>query len=153
MQDISVAGDIQAGLGTRFTKATDFFDNQAVVDGENKAVYNRQGVSADFVTSQRADGFKIAQTSGSPFTDNLLRENSRIASRSGMFMYTSWQRSEIKLLTPGMPVRVYLDTGNGVEILEGTLLQAGENCTLERPGLIQKLQKSAAGLMLYLEKQ
>lgn len=153
MQDISVAGDIQAGLGTRFTKATDFFDNQAVVDGTNKAVFNRAGISASFTTTTRADGYQIAQTSGSPFTDNLLRENSKISARAGTFMYTTWQRSESRLLTPGMPTRVYLDTGNGVQILEGVLLQVGEKFNLERPGMTQKLQKSAAGLMLYLEKQ
>lgn len=151
MQDLSVAGDITLGLGTRYTKASDFFDNQAVLDG-NKATYNREAVSADITTTARPDGNTFAFTSATAITDNIAREQSRIASRKGMVMKAVWQRSDARYLTPGMPVRVYRDIGTEVVQLEGVLLQVNEEWSLERPGMMQQLQKSAAGLVFYLEK-
>lgn len=152
MQDISVAGDITLGLGTRFIKSTDFFDNQAVLTDDNRATYNREAVAADISTTTRADGNSFAFTSQTPITDNIAREQSRIAARKGMLMRAVWQRSEAMMLTPGMPVRVYRDIGTSVVQMEGVLLQVEEKWSLERPGMIQQLQTTAAGLTFYLEK-
>ena len=69
-----------------------------------------------------------------------------------MVMKAVWQRSDARYLTPGMPVRVYRDIGTEVVQLEGVLLQVNEEWSLERPGMMQQLQKSAAGLVFYLEK-
>lgn len=152
-QDLSVAGDISGGLGTRFTKATKFFEEQTIDTGDNRAVYNREAFDAAVRTKAREDGLEFAPVSGNAFTDNLARELSRISMRSGMLMFVTWQKSMVDLLVPGMPVRVYYDDGRKVNQLEGTLLQAQEQSTPERPGLMQKLQKSVAGLFLFLEKK
>lgn len=151
-QDLSVAGDISGGLGVRFQKSSAFFSDQVVDGADNTAVYNREATTAEIRTSQRADGLAIAPVAADPFTDNLALEQSRISMRNGLLMFTTWQRSDARLLTPGMPVRVYYDNGGTVLTLEGTLLQVVEEWTTEKPGMMQKLQKSAAGLMLFLGK-
>lgn len=152
IQDISVGADVSLGLGVRYTKATDFFDNQGIINN-NRVTYNREAVSADITAGPaRADGNNFAFTSVSKITDNIAREQSRISGRSGMLLSAVWQRSEAQILTPGMPVRVYRDIGTAVVELEGVLLQVIEKWNPERPGLMQQTQTSACGLLFYLEK-
>ena len=151
-QDISVAGDINNGNGVHFQKATEFFESPVVDDGDNKAVYNRQTTSADIQRTKRADGLTFANVSENPITDNVPRELSKMASRAGMLMTVEWQRSDIRLLTPGMPVRVYYDNGSSTQTLEGTLLRAEEMWNTEVPGMTQKMQVSAASLTFFLRK-
>lgn len=151
-QDISVAGDISGGNGVHFQRASNFFEAPVVVDGDNKAVYNREEISADIIRHKREDGLTFAPVGDNPITDNLAREQSRISSRDGMIMVVKWERSDIRLLTPGMPVRVYYDNGSVTTILEGTLIRAEEQWNTETPGLMQKLQVSAALLTFFLAK-
>lgn len=151
-QDISVAGDISGGNGVHFQRATGFFEAPVVMDGDNRAVYNREQISADMIRHKREDGLTFAQVGTNPITDNIAREQSRISSRDGMLMVAKWERSDIRLLTPGMPVRVYYDNGSVTTILEGTLIRAEEQWNTETPGLMQKLHVSAALLTFFLAK-
>ena len=123
-----------------------------VDDGDNKAIYNRQTMAANIQRGKRADGLTFANVSENPITDNVPRELSKMASRSGMLMTVDWQRSDIRLLTPGMPVRVYYDNGSSTQTLEGTLLRAEEMWNTEDPGMTQKMQVSAASLTFFLRK-
>lgn len=151
-QDISVSGNVSSGNGVHFQKASNFFESPVVVDGDNRAVYNREAVSVDIMRKSRRDGLTIAHVSDNPITDNLAREQSRIAAYDGLIMAVKWERSDIRLLTPGMPVRVYYDNGSVTTILEGTLIRAEEQWNTETPGLMQKLQVSAALLTFFLAK-
>ncbi|UQT03515.1 putative virion structural protein [Serratia phage vB_SmaM-Kodama] len=149
MQDLSVSNSINGETAMHFTRASGFLDNPTINDN-NQSVYNRQEISADITAEPRKDKRTMANVKG--VTDNLARVQSELASKRGMVMVTTWQRSDIRLLTPGMPVRVYYDNGGNVTALEGVLIQANEQWTGEQPGLLANTMKSAAALFLYLEK-
>lgn len=150
-QDLSVSGEINNGNGVHFQRAQTFFDNPVVDDGDNRSVYNRQAISVDIEKRKRPDGESFANVSDAVITDNIARELSKIASHSGFLMSVEWQRSDIRILTPGMPVRVYYDNGSVTQTLEGSLLEAEEFSNTETPGLMQKLQVSAAALTFFLK--
>ncbi|UQT03141.1 putative virion structural protein [Serratia phage vB_SmaS-Totoro] len=149
MQDLSVSNSINGETAIHFTRASGFLDKPAINDN-NQSVYNRQDISADIGAEPRADKRALAGVRG--VTDNLAKVQSDLSGKRGMLMVTTWQRSDIRLLTPGMPVRVYYDNGGNVTLMEGVLIQANEQWTGEQPGLMSNTMKSAAALMLYLEK-
>lgn len=149
MQDLSVSNAFNGELGSHYIQASGFLDKPALTDN-NQAVYNREQVTADVTTGKRAD--QNSMGSVGEMTDNLAKVQSKMAAKSGMIMITSWQRSDARILDPGMPVRVYYDNGGNVTTLEGTLIQVNEQWTGEQPGLMANTMKSAASVMLYLKK-
>lgn len=151
LQDISVSGGINGGNGVRFTRASEFLE-AATVEDDNAGKINRSKTMAEFQTSERADGFSIGKFSDNAVTDNLPNEMSKLAVRGGQLMVTTWQNSDVSLIFPGMPVRVYQDIGGKISARDGTVIQTDEQAALERPGLTGKVMTSVGGLVMFLSK-
>lgn len=152
MQDLSVSNQVNDGTGTRFIKASEMFQNSAQGD-PNKEHLNTESIMAEFQVGQREDGNNVARYSSSMITDNIANEYSKIAWRQGQIFITIWQRSMIQMITPGMPVRVYMDKDGTLLQYDGIVINVQEQWASEKEGMIDKNMISSAAVTCFLNKE
>lgn len=151
LQDLSVATSLQ-GNGVRFMKAEQAWA-QTDTEEDNREVYQRDQVTAEFTTSERSDGETIANFSDNMITDNILREYSKMQFRNGALFATVWQRSDIRFLRPGMPARIMYERDGHVYTYEGRLIQATEYNEKETQGAMTKHFLPTCGLIFFINKE
>lgn len=117
---------------------------------KNTMSVKRQDNNNEFVTTQRKTGVNNLVPGSVPFTDNIYREMSNLASKQGAVMQLAWNFSAPKLLNPGQAVRLRYVEGNNVRTLYGVILKAEHFSSLKDTVMTSNVHITNTILTLFL---
>ncbi len=147
--DFSDRLQISSGNGLRFGKASTAMESWSSND-KNIMSVKRQDNNNEFVTTQRKTGVNNLVPGSVPFTDNIYREMSNLASKQGAVMQLAWNFSAPKLLNPGQAVRLRYVEGNNVRTLYGVILKAEHFSSLKDTVMTSNVHITNTILTLFL---
>jgi hypothetical protein len=139
---------VNQGGGARFAKAQSLLDG--FTDGTSKGEANSQKVMAGFVANARDDGKNYVPFSQNRITDNAPHELSKLAQRAGQRVQLNWQRADISLILPYMPVRLLYESGGLLYEFTGTVLNCQGNVHPDQPGMTASRYYQDVAMTLFL---
>jgi len=119
-RDRSESDQLNQGNGVRYADARLLMDNFVKVDN-NKAIVSRGANNSEFVSAQRSTGLNNVRVARAPVSSNPFREYSDLAIRGGSLFSFVWENSNIELIDPGMPVKIYTIDGDDIVELRGVV--------------------------------
>lgn len=110
----------ESGNGLSWSKSTGTLDGFAKRTGDGTVVVGEGNLNKVKFKGSVSGKDNIVDTKG--FTDNPYKLLSEQAAILGTTVTAVWQKSESKLLTPGMPVKIYYSVDDQEREIDGTLL-------------------------------
>lgn len=137
------------GNGVRYAKAQDLLDN--FTPGVSSDITAKSSnVATGFVTQVRDSQKNNVQFSKNRITDNMQQELSKLSERQGQRIQLNWDRADVSLVSPGMPVRVLYEVNSTLFEMMGTVLNLQSQVRLDQPGLTSSRYITACGMTLFV---
>lgn len=138
-----------SGNGVRFFSATKTMENFATIKGNVLDINRIENENVIGVDQRASDQY--LPFSDQKFTDNKAHQISKLSGKKGEVLSIVWNNSNGKLLTPGMPVKLYYGSGQGFSSPEGVLLGYQENTSKVNGGVINKYMRSTLVLSVFVK--
>ena len=151
VEDPSDKISLNQGDSLKFHRASDM--DKMVVTSANKATGRPEKTTKALTIEKTKHGRQNVASAPTKFTDNPFKELSKIAPGKGQIIKVRWESADVKLLYPGMPVRVIFAGADKAVRSDGVLLGID---SLEAPGsglLTDKHFVTLISLVIHVEKR
>ncbi len=149
--DESMSTGLNHGDSLKFQRASDM--DKMVVTSENKATGRPDKTTKAMTIEKTTSGRQNVAQAPTKFTDNPFKELTKIAPGKGQVIRVRWESADIRLLYPGMPVRVIFAGPDKAVRSDGVLLGID---ALEAPGsglLTDRHFVTLVSLVIHVEKK
>jgi hypothetical protein len=142
---------LNEGNARRFTNA-DGMMSFGKSEG-NRTRLNRQENLYEFEGDQLKSEKTHARWSRERATSNPFKHYSDLARKRGRYLAIEWQRGDINLLYPGMPVKYYVAGDDELQQYDGVLLGVKEDRTPDTPGVVTQNFPASTTLKVFLTRE
>lgn len=137
------------GTGVRYADATQLLSGMS--DLSNSPMLTPDKYMTEYRSSQYKNAYNHTPMAPERFVTNPTAHSSALAARGGDYVTVTWERGDIELLTPGMPVRFLTPNGEKIRTMTGTLIGAEAFSTVPTGGMVETRHVMNVKLTLFLK--
>lgn len=149
--DESEKEQLSLGNGVRYARGIQFVEGFAAVK-DHKVNVSADDNMVEYVVEDRKSGLNNVKMSDNRITSNHPNEMSKLSSRLGQIVATSWENSNPDLVYPGMPCKYVYINDDVIDEIYGVVLGIEYDVRLEGNGIGNPRHTCNSTIYLFLNR-